>query len=101
MGAVRMLVATELRRRWGQLLALALVAGLGAGFALTAGVGARRASTAWHRMRVATRSPDALFDPPADADPAKLDQVRALPMVSAVGAFTYTPVAPAPLKPGE
>ena len=52
-------------------------------------------------MRSATRSPDVFVSLPQGADQAQLDKLRALPSVAAVGAFSYTPVAPVPLKPGQ
>src|SRR4051794_14626939 len=91
----------ELRRRWRQLAVLSLAVGLAAGFAITAGVGARRASTAWERLRTLTRAPDGMFSVPPDTAPPLLARLRAGPGVSAVGGFSYTPVAPAPLKPGQ
>jgi len=42
-----------------------------------------------------------MFSVPPDADPALLSRVRASPGVSAIGSFSYTSVAPAPLKPGQ
>ena len=92
---------SRLRRRWRSLVLISLVAGLGAGVCLTAATGAKRAATGWDRFRAATRSPNALFSPPPDADPARFRTVQALPDVTAAARFTYTPVAPAPMVPGQ
>jgi hypothetical protein len=80
---------------------LIVVAGAGSAFALTAGVGARRAWTAWDRLGAATLAPDGVFSVPPDADPAKLALIPHMPGVIAVGSFTYVPIAPAPLVPGQ
>src|SRR5947209_15368916 len=101
MGGISAVARVELRRRRWSLALLALLTGAAMGFALTAGVGAARATTAWTRMRFATRSPDAFVSLLQGADPAQLDRLRKLPDVAAVGAVTYTPVAPVPLKPGQ
>lgn len=101
MVAVWLVARAELRRRWRALAALTVIAGIGAGFAVTAGVGARRASTAWERMRNATLSPHVIYSVPPDADPALAERVAGLPEVEAIGNFSYVPVAPAPLKPGQ
>lgn len=100
MAAVWLVARAELRRRWRALAALTLIAGIGAGFAVTAGVGARRASTAWERMRKATLSPHVIYSVPPDADPALAERVARLPEVEAIGNFSFVPVAPAPLRPG-
>lgn len=101
MRAVWLVTRAELRRRWRALVALTLVAGLGAGFAVTAGVGARRAATAWDRMRDATLAAHVIYSVPPDADPALAARVARLPEVEAIGNFTYVPVSPAPLQPGQ
>jgi hypothetical protein len=100
MNAVWLVARAELRRRWRAVAALTLVAGLGAGFAVTAGVGARRAATAWDRMRDATLSAHVIYSVPPDADPALAERVARLPEVETIANFTYVPVAPAPLQPG-
>ena len=79
---------SRLRRRWRSLLVIALVAGLGAGVALTAATGSQRAATGLDRFRAATAAFDAIVSPPMDADLALVDQVARLPGVSAVGAFS-------------
>lgn len=50
----------DLRRRWLSLVALGLLAGVTAGFALAAFAGARRTSTALARLRGATNAADAI-----------------------------------------
>jgi hypothetical protein len=91
----------ELRRRWRAVVRLTVVSGAAAGFAVTASVGARRAWTAWDRLTTATLAPDSFYSVPPDADPALAARVAALPEVKAIGGFSYVPVAPAPLVPGQ
>jgi hypothetical protein len=50
MGSVWLSLRGELRRRWGSLLALALLLGLVGGVALTASAGAERTDTAYPRL---------------------------------------------------
>ncbi|MEY2567060.1 MAG: putative transport system permease protein [Actinomycetota bacterium] len=90
---------SRVRRRWRTLLVIAVVTGLGAGVALTAANGSRRAATGLGRFRAATLAPDLLFSPP-DPDPALLQRVARMSGVAALGAFTYTPVAPKGATPG-
>jgi hypothetical protein len=100
-GAVWLLARTNLRRRRALVAGLVLVIGAGAAFALTTAVGARRTWTAWDRLSETTRAPHAVFSFPADADPALLERVADLPQVEAMGNFSYVPIAPAPLVPGQ
>jgi len=99
--AVWLVARSELRRRWRAVLVLIVVAGAGSAFAITAGVGARRAWTAWDRLGAATLAPNGVYTVPPDADPAKLARIPHMPGVVAVGNFSYVPIAPAPLVPGE
>jgi hypothetical protein len=99
--AVWLVLRTELRHGWRSVVLVAVVSGLGAGFALTAAVGAQRASTAWPRLQAATLAPDVFFSGPPDSDLALVEKVGRLPEVDAFGNFSYTPIAPAGLKPGE
>jgi ABC-type lipoprotein release transport system permease subunit len=101
MEATWLVAGTDLRHRWRSFLSVIVVAGLGCAFAVTAGIGARRTWTAWTRLRAATLAADTIFNAPPDADPAIARRVLRLPEVAAAGAFTYTPVAPAPLVPGQ
>jgi hypothetical protein len=87
------------RRQTAALVALALLGGLGLGFATTAASGARRADSAYNRLRVESLAPDALFDVTdlSDQDVARLARLRG---VLSIARFSYTPVAPSPLMPG-
>lgn len=100
-GAVWLVASTELRRRLRSTVALVLVAGLAAGFAITTAVGARRAWTAWDRFRDATLAPTGTFSTGNQLDGESRARVSRMPGVEAIGNFSYVPVAPAPLVPGE
>ena len=50
MDALRLILRSELRRRWRPMLGLALLLGLVGGVALTAAAGARRTDTAYPRL---------------------------------------------------
>ena len=97
--AIRMLVRSVLRRQLAGFVLLAVIGGLGMGFAMTAVAGARRADSAYDRLRLATRSPDAMFDG-TGVDDATLRRLADVVEVRAIARFSYTPVAPAPLVPG-
>src|SRR5438105_1506239 len=99
--AVWLVARLELRRRWRAVVLLIIVSGAATGFTVSAGVGARRAWTSWGRLTTATLAPDSIYSVPPDADPALASKVAALPEVKAVGGFSYVPVAPAPLVPGQ
>jgi hypothetical protein len=88
------------RRQLAGLVVLGLVGGLGLGVALAAGTDARRADSSYARLRHRSSAPDALFDATglADEDAARL---AALPGVAGFARFSYTPVAPEPLVPGQ
>src|SRR4029079_16191315 len=58
MGAIRLWVPTEWRRRWAALLALAVLVALAGGVATALWAGARRADTAYERFQDATGSPN-------------------------------------------
>src|SRR5690349_8023337 len=58
MGAVRLVAARDLRRRWARLLVLAVVVGATGAVPLASAAGARRSGTALHRFRDAGRSAD-------------------------------------------
>jgi ABC-type lipoprotein release transport system permease subunit len=92
---------SRFRHRWRSLLVIAVVAGVGAGVALTAAAGSRRAATGLDRFRATTAAFDAIVSPPPDADLALLEQVAQLPGVRALGSFTYTAVAPTSTDPAD
>lgn len=94
-----MLVRALFRRQASSFLVLAVIGGLGLGFAMTAAAGARRTEAAYDRLRAATLAPDALLDA-TDLDDAGFGRLAAAPEVRAIARFSYTPVAPAPLTPG-
>lgn len=58
MGAVRLLVSSELRRRWRSLAVTALLVGLTGAVTLAAVGGARRTSSSFDRFLESTRSHD-------------------------------------------
>ena len=58
MGAIRLWVPTEWRRRWVALLALAVLVALAGSVATALWAGARRADTAYERFQDATGSPN-------------------------------------------
>lgn len=98
--ALIMLARHMARRQLIGLAALAVVGGLGLSVVMIAAADARRADTAYSRLRVASLAPDALFDASglSDQDIARL---AALPDVTGIARFSYTPVAPSPLIPGQ
>lgn len=102
MAAILTLVCVMLRRQLASFLLLAIIGGLGLGFAMTAAMGSRRADSAYDRLRHVTLAPDAFFDGRVSAfDDAAVAQLAAAADVSGIARFTYTPVAPAPLVPGQ
>ena len=92
-------VRSVLRGAWKSYVAVGVLVGLGLGFALTAGEGARRAGTAYERLGDETLAPHVIVDAVGLA-PEQLARLADLPTVAAMGRFSYTPVAPAPLVPG-
>jgi ABC-type lipoprotein release transport system permease subunit len=97
--AIGMLVRSILRRQLAGFVLLAVIGGLGMGFSMVAMAGARRADSAYDRLRLATRSPDAMFDG-TGVDDATLGRLAEVPEVRAIARFSYTPVSPASLAPG-
>ncbi|MGQ0831838.1 MAG: hypothetical protein ACT4OV_09185, partial [Microthrixaceae bacterium] len=100
MTAILALARALMRRSLLGLVLIGLLGGIGAGFSMTAAAGARRADTAYTRLREATLSPDGFLQAEAldDGDIARLSE---LPEVAGVARFSYTPVAPAPLRPAQ
>src|SRR3954462_13772915 len=96
MSAVRLLVRSELRRRWGSLLVVALVVaitggGAGAravaipgGVTLAALAGARRTATSFDRFKTTSRNHDVLLFAEGISR-AEVGQLRRLPGVEGVG----------------
>lgn len=99
MSALVTLARGMARRQLLGLIAVGVLGGLGMGVASTAASGARRADTAYARLREASLSPDALFDATTLSD-HDVERLAALPGVSGIARFSYTPVAPDPLVPG-
>jgi hypothetical protein len=60
MSGLRLLARFELRRSWPTMVVLGVLAGIGAGVALSATQVARRSSTAYARLEVASGAPDAV-----------------------------------------
>lgn len=100
MSALTALARGMARRQLAGLIVLAVVGGLGLGVAVTAATDARRADSAYTRLRHASLAPDALLDASALED-QDLDRLAALPAVTGIARFSYTPVAPSPLVPGR
>jgi hypothetical protein len=84
MSAVRLLVRSELRRRWGSLLVVALVVAITGGVTLAAVAGARRTSTSFSRFQDATLNHDVLLFAEG-IKPADVARLRAMDGVEAVG----------------
>lgn len=84
MGAVRLLVRSELRRRWRSLVVVALLVAFAGGVTLAAVAGARRTSTSFDRFQESVRSHDALLFA-EDIGRADVEQLRSLPGVEAIG----------------
>ena len=78
MGAVRLLVRSELRRRWRSLVVVALLVAFAGAVTLAAVAGARRTSTSFDRFQESVRSHDVLVFA-EDIDRADVEQLRALP----------------------
>ena len=78
----------EIRRRWPGLLAVGILIGLLAAFAMTAMAGARRTASSYDRFRAATLAHDVLITAP-DAD--ALQRVTRLPGVEAASVGTIYP----------
>jgi MacB-like periplasmic core domain/FtsX-like permease family len=87
-GAVRLRVRAELRRRWAAWLALAALVGVFAGGVIAVSAGATRTNTAYPRLLAATRAPDVLVvDHLADPSFASFSPgwLAGLPQVSESG----------------
>lgn len=101
MGATRLWVRIELRRRWRRNTALALMVALVATFALTCVAGARRTTTAYDRFAAAQLLPD--LELVTGLDHPTVQSLRDLPGVIAAG--SYVPFFAAPtgrnLLPGQ
>ncbi|HUR76588.1 MAG TPA: ABC transporter permease [Acidimicrobiales bacterium] len=93
-GAVALLVRAFTRRQWKALLVASLLLTIGGGFTLAAFAGARRTSSAATRAFDSARTADVSLDI-AGIDATRLDRVRALPGVSQVSVYGYSPVRPA------
>jgi len=81
MSGLRHLARVELRRSWVTMLVLGLLAGIGAGVALSAVQVARRSSTAYTRLEAASGAPDAVVLGIASG---VADEVPKLPQVDKV-----------------
>jgi ABC-type antimicrobial peptide transport system permease subunit len=93
MGALRLTLRAELRRRWRPMLMLALLLGITGGVVLTAAAGAVRTDTAYPRLMRWANAPQAnviVKDAPV---PAFFAALRRLPQVTASsteGLFNFT-----------
>jgi hypothetical protein len=93
MGALRLTLRAELRRRWRPMLMLALLLGITGGVVLTAAAGAVRTDTAYPRLLRWAHAAQAnviVKDAPV---PAFFTALRRLPEVTAVsaeGLFNFT-----------
>jgi hypothetical protein len=99
MREVWLLSRVALRRNAVGFVVLAVLGGLGVGFAMTAGTSARRSGSAYDRLRAATVAFDAIGDATGIHDGA-IKRLAAVPEVRAIARFSYTPVSARPLVPG-
>src|SRR3954447_16592292 len=99
MRAVWIVSRAVLRRHAVAFVVLAVLGGLGLGFAMTAATSARRSGSAYERLRATTLAFDALGDA-TDIHDQDLKRLAAMPDVRAIARFSYTPVSPVPLVPG-
>lgn len=99
MGVVRTWTRSVLRRQWVAMALVAVVGAAGLGFSLVAAEGARRAHSAYTRLYATTKGPDGMIDG-TSIEGVGLDRLTSLPGLLAMSRLSYTPVAPAPLKPG-
>lgn len=100
MGGARAWARSIRRRRWGSLVLLVVLGGVGLGFVLTAASSAGRSRTAYDRLNAATLGPDAFGDA-TGLDDATVERLRDLPGVAGLARFGLVPIAPAPLVPGD
>jgi hypothetical protein len=84
MGAVRLLVRSELRRRWRSLIVVGLLVAFAGAVTLAAIAGAQRTSTSFDRFQESVRSHDVLLFAEG-IGPADVAELRSLPGVTAVG----------------
>ena len=84
MGAVRLLVRSEVRRRWRSLVIVVLLVGFAGGATLAAVAGARRTSSSFDRFRESVRSHDVLVFAEG-IGPSDVQKLRSRPGVAAVG----------------
>ncbi len=97
MGPAWTCARSGLRHTVGATVALVVLAGVAGGVVLAAVAGAHRSDTAFDRFMNTTRGPDAIFQPQSDEE---LEQISALPEVSAVAPLWFMAVAPHGLTPG-
>lgn len=99
--ALRLWCRSEVRRARASFVLIIVAGGLALAVAVSAASASRRAESAWDRLREATAAPDAVANASPESNLGDVaDQLRGVPGVAAVATFTYTPVAPAPLRPG-
>ena len=84
MGAVRLLIRAEMRRRWRSLIVVALPAAFSGGVTLAAVAGARRMATLFDRFKESTKNHDVLLFAEG-VDGVDNQGRRALPGVEAIG----------------
>lgn len=84
MGALRLLIRWELRRRWRCFVVVALLVAFAGGVTLAAVAGAKRTSTSFDRFRTSVRSHDVLLFA-EDVDRGDVHELRSLPGVAAIG----------------
>ena len=86
--AARLWAGADLRRRWPALVALGVLVGITAGFALSALAGARRTHTALPRLEQETNSPTALvFATQSGVIDPDFDKLRTRPEVQDVAVW--------------
>jgi hypothetical protein len=93
MGALRLTLRAELRRRWRPMLMLALLLGITGGVVLTAAAGAERTDTAYPRLlrwANAAQVNVIVKNAPVPAFFAALRRLPEVTAVSAEGLFNFT-----------
>jgi hypothetical protein len=94
MGALRLTLRAELRRRWRPMLGLALLLGVIGGVVLTAAAGAQRTDTAYPRLLQWARAAQVQLIPNGDTIPSRyfaaLGQLPQVAAMSTVGLYQAT-----------
>ena len=93
MGAIRMLASSDLRRRWGSALLLAVLVGLVGAVVLASVAGARRTSSSLDRFERESLAADLEIDA-GETTPAELREFARSPNVAAVAPLRQLAIFP-------